>query len=319
MKRTAAVMVLVACIASGCSLGERTRYAALLVASPGRAAAAGTAVGTMTFDLTLEVEGDDAQGGGPPGAGGPGGAPGAAGAAVNLTPPPQGEVPIVVDFARRAASIAVAAKGGDPEPVVVLDDTRIYVRRGSTGGISSRRWVVLDLAKLEKVPKPDANDIAERTGLLLVAFPGPLQLLELLAGSLTGSTELAGPNSYVANLSREKADTKLRLDDEAKQDRSNALSLVAVFDEVHPAKVTLDDSGRPTSLDITLHPRFRRELDVTVRVRTKLAYQPATVEIPAPEDTLTIETQGQLIGELASLGQALAGGGDAEAEAEAAA
>jgi hypothetical protein len=289
--------VLIAFAASSCSLGERTEYASRLVASPERAAAAGTAVGTMSFELAVKPAGDDT----------PAVAGQAPGAGANVTPPPAGDLPIVVDFTHKTASIAMAAPGGAPEPVVVLDGTRIFVRRGSTGGISSRRWVVLDVGRLEEVSRPDGTDLAERTGLLMVAFPGPLQLLELLAGSLTGSAKQAGPNTYAANVSREKADRELGLDDDDIEYRSNVLRLVAVVDEVHPAKVTLDTDGRPTSVDVRLHPRLRRDLDVALRVRTQLTYQPARVEIPSPDDTLKLETVGQLLGELVGLGQALSG------------
>ena len=295
-----------ALVTSACSLGERTKYAEMLVESPKRAERAGTAVGTMTFQLSAKPIVSGEGGGGAPGAGA--GAAGAllSGGGSGLTPPP-GEVPIVVDFGQRRASMSAARDGGPPEPVIVLDGTKVYVRRGTTSGISSRRWVVLDLGDIEEVNRPDGADMAERTGLLLVAFPGPLHLIELLAVSLTGITERSVPNTFTANLSREKADRELRLKDEAIQDRINTLRLVAYFDEVHPATVTLDDEGRPTDVDVSLHQNLRRDLDVRIRVTTKLTYQPATVEIPAPEDTLVIETEGQLLGELVGLTRALAG------------
>ena len=293
------VALVVAVTASACSLGERTEYTARLVDSPLRAAKSGTAVGNMTFELAVTPVGDAPQGSVP-----------TAGAGANVTPLPAGEVPVVVDFARKAASISLGRAGAAPEPAVVLDGTRVFVRRGSNSGISSRRWVVLDLATVDEVSEPDGSDLAQRTGLLMVAFPGPLQLIELLAGSLTGSTEQAGPDTYAANLSREKADRELRLDDAAVEFRTNVLRLVAIVDEVHPAKVTLDGEGRPTAFDVRLRPRLRRDLDIEMRVRAQLAYQPATVEIPSPDDTLVLETEGQLIGELMSLSRALAGGGD---------
>jgi hypothetical protein len=282
-------------------MGERTNYATALVDSPARAAKAGTAVGTMTFRLSVEPVDDAGQ------AGGLAGAAGAAGGGANVTPPPAGEVPIVVDFARQRASLAMGPPGAAPEPVVVLDGTRVFVRRGSTGGISSRRWVVLDLANVEHVSAPEGNDLSQRTGLLLVAVPGPLHLLELLAGSLTGSARQPSPTTFAANVSREKADRELELDDHEIELRDTEASLVALRDEVQPATATLDAEGRPTAFDIRLRPRLRRDLDIQLLVTTRLTYQPATVEIPAPDDTLEIETEGQLLAELATLNRALSG------------
>ena len=297
MKRVALIVItlLAALVAPACSLGERTEYTARLVSSPQRAEAAGTAVGTMTFALSVKPANDNGQGGAPAGGG------------VNLTAPPPGELPIVVDFKRKAASIAMAAPGGTPEPVVVLEGTKVYVRRGASGGISTRRWVVLDLAKVEEVSLPEPNDLEQRTGLMIVAFPGPLQLIELLAGSLTGSTERAAADKYAANLSREKADRELDLDDKAIEHRTTALTLVAVRDEVHPARITLDADGRPTAFEVRLKQQLRRDLKIETLVQTNLNYQPAEVVIPSPEDTLVLETDGQLIGELISLGRVLAG------------
>lgn len=302
MKRGFATVVVVAVTATGCSLGERTQHARLLVGSPTRAAAAGTAVGTMSLALSVEPAGDVGEGSPLAGAASLG----------NLTPPPTGELPIVIDFTRQAASISLSVPGGAPEPMVVLDGTRVFVRRGSTTGISSRRWVVLDLATLDELSPPEPEDVSERTGLPIVAFPGPLQLIELLAGSLTGSARQAGPGAYAANLSREKADRELDLDEKAIEQRSRALNLVAVLDEVHPAEVTIDGEGRPEALRVHLRPRVRKDLKAEVVVGVRLAYQPATVTIPPADDVLVLETEGQLIAELASLGRALSGGGEGE-------
>jgi hypothetical protein len=225
-----------------------------------------------------------------------------------VTPPPPGDLPVVIDFKHNTASLSMVGAGGAPEEMIVLQGTKVYVRRASTSGVSSRRWVVLDLAKLDKITRTDGSDIAERTGLVLVAFPGPLQLVELVAGSLTGSASRVRPNTYTANLSREKADRELRLNEDAKEQRADALTLVAVVDEVQPATITLDSDGRPTVLDVQLKPHLSRDLRVLVRVHTRLAYQPARVKIPARDDTLALETQGQLLGELANLNRALLGG-----------
>src|SRR5688572_29013755 len=166
---TAVALALVATLAAGaCSLGDRTEHARQLVASPRRAEAAGTAVGTMTFQLTAKPVGEGREGALAGGAG-----------LANISQPPAGEVPIIVDFANRTASISLAAPGGAPEPVVVLAGDQIYVRRGTTTGISSRRWVVLDLAAIDEFNPPEPNEVTQRTGLPIVAFPGPLHLIEL--------------------------------------------------------------------------------------------------------------------------------------------
>jgi hypothetical protein len=291
-----ALTLVVALTASGCTLGDRTRHAAALVRSPSRAVAAGTATGTMSFRLAVKPIGDRPEGGAAIG-----------GAVGNITPPPAFEIPIVVDFTHDTASLSLPGAAGSPEPAVVLDGTRILVRRATTSGISSRRWVALDLATVDEVSEPDGDDFSQNSGMVMVAFPGPLQLVELLAGTLTGSTKRAGPATYVANLSREKANRELDLGDRAVEVRDNALRLIAVTDEVHPAQITLDAEGRPASFDVRLRPHFRADRDVEVRVTTRLAYERATVAIPAAEDTLVLETVGQLLAELVNLGRALGG------------
>ena len=292
---TAAVLLLTGCG----SIRERLERADRIIDGVDKAAAARSALMTISVGVDLRLEGAAAT----PGAAGGQGAEGAN---------PEATITAQADLAKDRVAYLGLDPAGAPRAVRIYSGTTIYSRL--LGEAQTKRpWVRLDLTSLD--PDEIDNDDVEITDAVrrleqAQGFDNPLFLLKLLRGTLSGSVDELGREDirgvptthYKLNVDREKA---VEDEDEDVQDAYEAMfRTMFATRTVLPGEVWLDDEGLPRRYTLTLKPNLRRRALADLRFTVEMfdIGQPVVIELPGKAETVEVDGLG-------GLAQAVAGGG----------
>ena len=280
--------------AAGCSLGEKQAQSERITGSVERVAEAGTVSGQARWTFAIKEI--------PPGAVGD-----IATFGRRLAPV---EVPFVADFRRDRARLGPAG----PLDALYAGDA-VYVRRvGTASGLSSREWSRLDFRDLDDADTPGVQAVADNIGAPTATLLHPVHLMELVTGVLTGSVKRLGEDTvagvrtthYKANISLDKADGELDLEEEERDARRAALQSLAVKGDVLPAEVWIDDEGRLRRLQVrfTQRPARRATLYFTALLELAAVGEGEVAAIPTRRQYLRVDTAGELVRGLRSAPQA---------------
>lgn len=303
--RGAAVLLLAAVVAAGCSLGDRQKVADRI------AAAAGAAERERTMAGSIDVTVEPVRSRRPPPPGPP-----------RILPVQVRALPFESDLAAGTTLVGRVAGG----PALVFDGSVVYQRRGSipanlqgagsaaatnllilegagdeagdgAGAGSPRRgrqWVKLDF---DRVPRRANDQVAGSLGI------DPSDLVRLLRGTLAGSVRVVGADDlsgtstthYAINVSRDKAGREL--DGRERIRLEKVFRANAVESDSNKAEVWLDADGRARRLVVRLRQRLdsaaRADLVVTIDVdRYGMA---VTGKAPERREVATVASFGQLV------------------------
>jgi hypothetical protein len=186
-------------------------------------------------------------------------------------------------------SLEVAA---ETVPLFVFDDLVAYAHSveamRQAGGPQQRPWARIDLAELD-----DPADAMPALGFNAI---NPVVLLELLAGTLSGSVRRMGAEEvggvittrYEANLDREKAFRDSG--DERVMELEGIFELMRVGSVVVPATVWLDQDDLPRRVEVRFEQRLDRRNAFELLVRMEIAGygSPVDIRIPGPEETVEV-------------------------------
>lgn len=300
MRRIAAGVLLAGCtlVAGACGLGDKAALEETITGAPARLDDQ-VVVGT----ITVETRFVSAPAGGGAGAGGFGGAAG--GDAPEI---PEGGFALgeesrtfVLDLGSSHASLAVT----DASPSVIWDDLVAYGRRGGIPEDDARPWVRFDL-----------DDVGEGAGELsplrgegataIVALH-PAVIVDLVAGTLTGSIETVGAETidgvetthYAVNIAIEKAledVRRSRYPEDRRELVERLIELLGVDGDVHAADVWLDADGglRRFSVSLVQKPVTKVEFALVVTLDISGDITDATGSgvptPPTPEQVLSVDS-----------------------------
>jgi hypothetical protein len=219
-------------------------------------------------------------------------------------PSPPATVRVVIDPVRRRASLlappAAAARLG-PEPgggfpaIALFDGPSLYVRAVDAAAVGARPWLAVDLDHLGAVATASTDDLQKPRTLGDLAVIGPIELLDLARGFLTGSVSTTAAGSYRGRTSIEKDHRARRLDPSDAEPLLDRLRAFAVSGDVHEISVDVAADGHLARLEVGLVGR--PEYGVKVTTRFTLAMDdgpPSGVVPPAPaaEDLVTVDELG---------------------------
>lgn len=268
LRRAAALTVAAALLVglAGCSLGEKSRYAKLLLAAPNALRASpglhlDLAVTSTVLDrvgLTGKVPTD----------------PG-----LDLTG--------TVDLSHGTAAYSVA---GHPGPRVVFDGFHYYARRPDAAADDARPWMAVTATK----DLHERLDPLDTPSSLAAYVLTPVVLIDAMGGGLAGSivrkpTEDVGgvaTTPYEANFDIDKAlskATRTRYSQTEKDTVSRLLDVVGVkASTLHRGTVWLDAAGVPRRFRLVLReePSTRVVIAVTLDATFIPGTAPAPVEVP---------------------------------------
>lgn len=302
-RRMPAVVALVALSAgalAGCGLGEKAALEERITSAPARYD--GTSIaGTVTVDSRLMAVPEGAAGGGGGGIGGFG-AP-AADAADQPQLPDDG-----VSFATATRAFVAdtgTSRGGlvtdDGRIDVVFDDLAQFGRRAGVPDDDARPWVRLDLEDIDD----GAGEIQpfDGRGADAVTAVNPAFLLDLAAGTLTGSIEEVGAETlgdvdtthYEVNIALDKAFDDVRRDrypEDRRETVDRLFELLGVDGDVHPGDVWLDAEGNLRRLSVALvqRPAQRVEFALVITLDITGIGVPFELVPPTPDEVLTVDS-----------------------------
>lgn len=269
----AAVLAVVA----GCGLGDRAERAERVIDSVDLLDAAGPATGTMTVRLTV-IEVPDALGGVP---------------MLTVTGP---TTDLAVDLRAQRAAL-----GPLDAPEQIFDGLVTYGRRLDAQDGDARPWMKLDAAAL-----PDGDGKVDVTLLAPEALRNalnPVLVLDLIAGALSGSVDLAeqpdtvadaSTTRYDANFDIEKALEGTRRGRYPERDREaiyDELRLLNLSGRVFPGSVWLDEEGRPRRFRIDLRVSPQKGLTLALRLSIDLDRIGEGSVPKGPDDLELLETE----------------------------
>ena len=194
---------------------------------------------------------------------------------------------------------------GDP-PLVVMDDLVFYGRRAGVPDDDARPWVRLALSDVTE----DAGEIQPfDDGAAGVAFAfHPALLVDLVAGTLTGSIDAAGTEEvngvettrYDVNISVRKALGDVRRDrypEERREQVEELIELLAIDGDVHPGEVWLDGGGivRRFSIRFRQEPQTRVEFDMVVTVDILDVGGAFDASVPEPREVLSVDSVARFV------------------------
>jgi hypothetical protein len=295
-RRGFAVAVVAMLATAGCGVGAKDAQAKRIRQSRVEVAGASPAAGEVTFQLRLdervvdELESTERlqlQ------------AALAAGGLPSLT------VRAFVNGKDRRAAVLLGPEG--EEPATVFADTELFAKRQNARPSERRTWARLDIAELTEEERP--LDVREMTtGQVLTALAStvnPAYLLDLVAGTLTGSVKVRGTEvlgevettRYEMNISLEKALTELNFDDDQQAVRTRLFYLLGSRQEVIPSRAWIDGDGRLRRLELELDQQVtrRRKNQLLVRLDLSAFDAQTTIDRPDPEITVTYERFGRLV------------------------
>ncbi len=298
-KRTAATALLalvLALVAAGCGLGDKAALEERITDAPGR-------LDGRVVRGTISVESRFVSA---PTAGGIGGfgAPGVGGDQSGFEIP-EGGVPIgtesrafVLDLATSRATLAAADESGLS---VLFDDLVLYGRRGGIPADDARPWVRLDLDDVDKSAgrlEPFGGDAADA----VVAFH-PAVLADLVAGTLTGSIEVVGPETidgvetthYAVNIALDKAIAdvrRARYPEDRRELVERLIELLGIDGDVHPADVWLDTDGNIRRFSVALVQRPIAKVEFALVVTLDITEIGGTYDAvpPTPQEVLSVDS-----------------------------
>lgn len=290
---TPIVALALALVAGACGLGDRAELEEAITATPGRLEAAAV-TGTLTVEQRF-LEAPDV-GSGIPGVASPGPA---------FSIPDDG---ITMDAASAAVDLRVGPMqaslvlDGHDQVGVLVDEEVLYGRRDGVPADDARPWVRLDLEQMRE----DSGEISPFEGnaeLILVALH-PVLLVDLAAGTLTGSIETIGTESsggeqltgYEVNVALSKAigDTRRsRYPEDRREAIEQLIELLGVDGDVHPGEVWLDDRGDLRRFELRLRQRPLRgalfEAVATLDLDAP-GSAGAAFDFPTPQEVLTVDS-----------------------------
>ncbi|HYD09069.1 MAG TPA: hypothetical protein VEA78_03115 [Acidimicrobiales bacterium] len=280
-----ATTLAVAALVPACDLGEKERWADVVISSVERAIDAGTVRGTISASMRVLD------------------------APLDLPPDVEAQrievaTTFVADLAERRSLLE--------EQQLVHDDLIVHLRRADAEENDARPWLSLDVDDLgDDAALPFSNSDPVRMPYTMFALP-PAVLVDLVAGALTGSLESVGAEDidgvavqgYRANFDLEKmlGDTREdAYDEEHREAVERMFGALDVDSSVHPGEVWLDDEGRPRRIELELEasPRRRWTFGMTVTVDLLEWGVPAAIDTPTIEETIRISSINRLMTELA--------------------
>lgn len=338
----AAVLSLVAVLASSCAFVEPQRKAADVVSAPAKARELGTATGTLSISAAPSVSRRSIRRG-------PSESEMLAGLHEALRTAAMRNVPVELDFAGERAAL------GDEASEMLFDGVAVYMRRG--GDDVRRPWAMLDFGALDLRQRVDENP---PMGIVPI---NPVFVAEFISGALAGSVEevrrefLHGVEvtRYEVSLDWEKA-----LDDafrsraglpEWSDERLEAFEMIwrvlrlqpmmgvdqssggdpSALERVQPAEVWVDGDGLPRKLEWTLEQSVlvvgelgggagapgqqapgaggpqQRTLEVTITLDLREFGSPVEIEVPDAGQVLETDRFGELVRE-ATMARGMPGG-----------
>jgi hypothetical protein len=232
-------------------------------------------------------------------------APATNGPALPAAPPvPPVSVRVVLDPVHRRAALlappAAAARlgpnaGGGFPAIALFDGTTLYVRAVDAAAVGARAWLGVDLESLGAVGTASTDELQQPRTLGALAVLGPIELLDLARGFLTGSVTMTAPGSYRGRTSIEKEHRARRLEPSDARPLLDRLRAFAVSDDVQPLAVSVTPDGRLAHLEVGLVGRPEYGVKVTTRLTLAMDDGPAEgVVPPAPpeEDVVTVDDLG---------------------------
>lgn len=278
-------------LVGACGLGDKSQLEERITSAPARYE--GTVVsGTITVESRLMKVPPGISALGALGAPAVPGAPGAPAAPPEF--PREGVslgvlgVGFVLDLASSRAALRDAeAAPPATEAKVVFEDLVLHGRRGGVPPDDARPWVRLDLDDLDDTA--GALDPLDGGGANAVYALHPALLVDLVAGTLTGSIEKreddaleAGSSRYDVNVSIRKAlqDTRRsRYPEQRRESVEEVLRLLGVVGDLHPGEVWLDAEGRIRRFRIEFLQEPRRKIEFRMIVSVEVA--PSATAEPA--------------------------------------
>lgn len=281
MRRLLALVAVAAVIAPACGLGEKEEFAEQVTAATALAIEAGTVKGTLTASMRI------------------------ADAPV--------DVPAEATLDMSAAFVADLGSHRSvlTDQHLVHDDLVLHLRRADAEENDARPWLTLDLDDLNEDAKlPFTNNEPIRFPYTMFAIP-PAVVIDLVAGALTGSLELLGPDEidgvpvtgYRGNFDLEKTLTDTReedYDDDRREAVERTFETLDIKESVHPGRVWLDAEGRPRRVEITfdMKPRNRWTFEMTLTLDLVEWGVDAPFDLPESQETIRISSITRLMTEL---------------------
>ena len=278
---------------AACGLGDKEAYADAIVEATERAFDAGAAAGTLAVSVQVVEIPDGLTSVGGVQLGGDM----ADAAQAQLMQESQALLADVeLDLERDRAAITIP---GAETPFVLFDGMEAYGRRYDAGERDARPWVRVDLEDLDEGGSElSPTDDQPFIGAYAIS---PVALLDLVAGPLTGSIDLAGEDEidgvpvtrYDANFDIEKVlrDTRRsRWPEDRREALEDVLDVLAVRGTTHEGSVWLDEDGNPRRFRLRLREEPIRKflIDVIIQLDITDIGGSAAVDVPTAQERIDI-------------------------------
>jgi hypothetical protein len=204
--------------------------------------------------------------------------------------------------AHRRAALVVTGADNSLSPILLSANRSLYARRITTSARERRPWIRVDLSRVSDTNKPTFRELMEQVGPGDATLVNPQLLLDLLsggvlAGSIHRTPHANGTNTYRFNVSVDKANRELKLDDDLRKDRTKLLKSIAVTGDIHKATAVLRRDGTLASFRVVLdeQPDKQASLGLTATlVTTKYIGSVKTLALPSSNATVRVQSIGDV-------------------------